>query len=886
MKRLPFLFFLMQGIVSATRAETVPPPSDRIREGEVKQQQLRGEAQQIVEQLDSMLGEYERNGLGGEETKTIQTLRDSVQRLSVDEMRQVVELLEKARGARSAGEAKQRVSDAYTSQKEILTQMQKLLAEHLRNQQTQEIAAQLAKLAERQAANLQNGISLGQWSGGRKPENFEAAMQANLQGQQAEQTAIAEELRVAARRIAAFAKDPGNAEAAARLNKGLAAINQVQPKVDTATDALKNGQLFKAVEDEKIARDAMRRLAREIAPPQDRVEALRAAQRELARMIDDQAEMAKEVATSKGESETLENKQGNLAGKGDELAQSLAKDTPAAAQDVKASVEKMQETRGAILDKNKAVAAKNAQDALAGLQAAEAKVRQELAKEEALAGKSGDPAKDLQALQKRTEELAGQQAAAAQNPDKSSQAPLAKKIEEAAQQAAKMAAAAAPALQQAAANAQRAAQAAQAGQAAPAAQAQQAAAQNLAQAAQQIAEQAAAAQQAQQQLAAAQQGLEQLAEIIAAEQKLQVDTTKSVTRAPGSKPAPRSAFHGQAAQQQTISEQTASLQKSLPPELAPAGPSLHEAQDQMHDAKGFLEKPDGKAAQLSEQKALDFLYEGQAALQKKAEEAQLALGQDPNAPQNANAMQQVAAQLAQAQAALANADRALQQAQQAQAAAQVAAQQGQPVAQKVQQAAAQKAAQQASAQLAQAAAQAGQVAARGQAASAPAQQGAQSAAQAAAQAAVQAAAQDIPGAQAQSQAAQQALAQAQAALAQAQSGVTAANTPGTPGSPGPGKPGSPGKPPGPPSSQPGKTPGPPAPGQPGTEAAQADQPAGNEVAQTGSRTVANRKASFAALPPRERAIIEQAQGEKYPEEYSAQVEQYLLNLARESAAKK
>ena len=73
---------------------------------------------------------------------------------------------------------------------------------------------------------------------------------------------------------------------------------------------------------------------------------------------------------------------------------------------------------------------------------------------------------------------------------------------------------------------------------------------------------------------------------------------------------------------------------------------------------------------------------------------------------------------------------------------------------------------------------------------------------------------------------------------------------------------------------------------PGTEAAQKYQPAGNEAAQTGSRTVANKKGIFTALPARERAVIEQAQAEKYPEEYGAQVEQYLLNLARESAQKK
>jgi hypothetical protein len=72
----------------------------------------------------------------------------------------------------------------------------------------------------------------------------------------------------------------------------------------------------------------------------------------------------------------------------------------------------------------------------------------------------------------------------------------------------------------------------------------------------------------------------------------------------------------------------------------------------------------------------------------------------------------------------------------------------------------------------------------------------------------------------------------------------------------------------------------------GTQAAQGYQPGSPEAIQLGSRGTAAKKASFAALPPRERAAIEQSQSEKYPEEYGAQVEQYLLNLANESSGKK
>ena len=958
MKRLPLFLVLAHGLVPILAAAPAVP-TELIRESEARQQQLRGDAQRLVEQLDSMLAEYERNGIGGEEMNTVQAVRNTLEKLSAEEMKQVVDLLEKARGLSDPGEAKKQVADAYTSQKAILLQMKKLLAQHLRNQQAQELSAQLAQLADRQAANLQNGITLGQWSGGKKPENFEAALQANLQGQQAEQASIADELKAAAQRIASFGKDAENAEMTARFQKGLETIQKVQPSVDNASEALKNGQLFKAVGDEKVARDAMRKLAKEIAPPQDRAETLRTAQRELAKVIEDQKEIVKNAGKAAGEKDfdqwldkkiaekaldgrlakqtreqlrknqdlqrqfneqkdvkandlaALENNQGDLAGKSDELAQGLAKDVPAAAQDIKAGVDKMQEARGALTDRKPDAATKNAQDALAALQAADSKLQREVAKADAMAGKSGDPVKDLQALQKQTQELAQQQADAAKNPDKAGQAALAQKADDLAKQAANMAQPAAPALQQAAAKAQQAAQAAQAGQPAAAAQAQQAAAQQMAQAAQQMAQQAAAAQQAQQQLAAAQQAQQQLADIIGAEQKLQVETAKGVGLTEPGKPAPRGVFGGQNAKQQEIIEQTETFKKTLTADLAAADAAVGNASKSMGEAKQALDKPDGAPARAAEAKSLEELYAAQKAIQEAAAQAQAALGQDANPPPDANAPQQAAA-LAQAQAALAKADEAVQQAQKAQEAgqaAQQAAKQAEQAAQQAeqagnkaaaeqaqqqakqanqqaaaQQAAAQQAAQQAAAQMAQASEKAGQAAAQGQPMGA-AQQAAQAAAQAAAEGAAQAAAQNLPGAQEQSAAAQQAIAQALAAMAQAQAGLTASNTPGMPGPPS-GQPGPPSGKPGPkPGQKPGKDPGK-TPGMPGTEAAEKYQPAGSEVAQAGSRTVASKKGMFTALPARERAVIEQAQAERYPEEYGAQVEQYLLNLARESAQKK
>ena len=944
MNCLPLYLVIASSLVPVLSAAPANPAAERIREGEVKQEQLRGDAQRLVEQLDAMLGEYERNGLAGEETKTVQALRETLAKLGGGEMKQVVELLEKARGTVDAGQQKRDVSAAYTAQKALITQMKKLLADHLRNQEALEISQQLTQLADRQAVNLQNGITLGQWSGGRKPENFEAAMQANLEGQQGEQAAIAAEVRMAAEKIGQFAKDPANAEMAARFQKGLAAVEKVQPNVDAAAAALKQGQLFKAVADEKTARDAMRKLAREIAPPQDRAEALRVAAKELAKMIEDQKEIAQKADKAAGEKDfdkwvdkrdaqgglepkqkkmtreqqradkdlqrkfaeqkdgrkeelaALEDRQGDLAGKSDEAAQQLDRDAPAAAQNMKGAQEKMQEARAAMNDKNAEAAAKNAKDALGAIQAAEAKVQQEIAKADAAAGKgTGDLAKDLAQLQKDTHDLAKQQAAAAQNPDKSGQAALAEKAQQLAQQAANAAPQAAPAMQQAAANAQKAAQAAQANQAAPAAAAQQAAAQQLAQAEQQLAQAAAEAQQAQQALADAQKAAKELAEIIVAEQKLAMDTAKGAALVAAKKGRASDHFGGQTARQHELRMKTNTFKANLPAELAAAAPAIGDASTAMSEAETHLDRSAGEPAKLAELKALDALFRAQKALAAVAAQAQEQLAQD-NAAQNANAQQQAQAQLAQAQAQAAMAQQDLQKAADAQAAGEKAQQAGdKAAAQKADQQAAQ-AAQKAAGELAQAAQKAGEAAAQGTPQNDAAQAAAQQAAQAAAEAAAQAAAQNTPGAQAAAAAAQQALAQAQAAMAQAQSGLSESSAPPAPGEGQPaqmaqaGQPGQPGQPGAKPGSKPGQKPGKgpgKMPGQPGgTAGAEKYEPGSPEAIQLGSRTTAAKKASFAALPPRERAVIEQSQSEKYPEEFGAQVEQYLLNLANESGAKK
>ncbi len=858
-----------------------PAPTESIRDSEVKQQQLQGEATGLAGQLDGMIAEYARNGLSGEDVDTVKALRDSINRLSASEMQQIVAILQKAGGLADAGQAKKQVSEAFSAQKNLLVQMKRLLAQHQRDQQAIDLASELTQLADRQSTNLQNGIELGKWAGGRKPDGFEAALQAHLEGQQTEEAAIGEELKLLAEKIAGFAKatadDP---ELAARFQKGLEAVQKLQPSTDGATAALKEGQLFKAVTQEKATRDAMRKLAREVAPPTDAAEALRQATRDLEKIAGEQRDLAANIAKAQapanfeqwletkiaenagkggerkfqhpidqlrgekklheefenlqrekaGELASLDDPQGDLATKTDLAAQDMARNAPTAAAGVKAAEAKMQEARAAMAENNGAAAAKNAQDAAAALDAVRAQV-------EKLAGLDTGRTPDrmvnnVQRLDQAAHELAKREAAAALNPDKTAQATLSNQIQQLAQRAAIEAPAAAADLQKAADDAQKAATAAEAGQVAQATAAQLAAAQDLAKADQQLNQVVAKVQQVQQQRAVAQKAGDTIKAIILAQQALERDTAKALAQY---QPKHDELFSGQGPRQEELQSRTGKFKTGLSPEFTAALSALTDATIDMGQAQDALEKPDGKPADDFEKKALADLYRVQKVLTAKAEDADAELGNPPN-PQTEEAVAQMAAQAA---AAAAQAMQTLKQGQ----------------------------AQQAAQQLLQAAVQAGTLAVQPGAQ----QDAAQEAADALSQAAAQAAANNLPEAQAATLQAQQDLFRAQTALTQMQAGLAQA-APEPPGAPHEGPPHA------------GDHPGQHSSTQ-GTHAAKGFQPGGDDAVQKGTRSASVKSASFAGLPPRERAAIEQSRSEKYPEEYGVAVEQYLRNLASESGGK-
>ena len=90
---------------------------ETIRNAEIRQQQLRMQVAEVAQQLEALIGEFDRNGLGdGDEVRTLRALHGAVGSLSESEMQRVVALLQQSRGAADATQSRRHVADAYTSQ--------------------------------------------------------------------------------------------------------------------------------------------------------------------------------------------------------------------------------------------------------------------------------------------------------------------------------------------------------------------------------------------------------------------------------------------------------------------------------------------------------------------------------------------------------------------------------------------------------------------------------------------------------------------------------------------------------------------------------------------------------------------------------------------------
>ena len=868
---------LTAGVSTAASAPASSP--DQLIQSERQQQLLRTNTEKVSDQLQALIEEFQRNGLAGDEIKTLQTIASILTQLTDKEMQHVVELLQAARRAPEAGQTQRRVAEAYASQKSIPVELRQVIATYRHRQELEEIAARFQALADRQGGNLNLAVATVA-AGPDSVRLRDEAQRAALAAQAIEQAAIGVEVRTAVGQLETFAKQPASSTIADRVGKALATIKsgQLLAVLDTAVVGLKEGQFFNAAGQEKNGRDQLRALARALSRPPDPADVLKRAAADLDAAGRDERKVADDVKALNGNSpakQEVADRQAQLVDQVDAIHQATENLAPTAAAKLSSAIDDMQRARAELRSTDPRPAENAARAAAAKLAEAKQALAAELASAEKNAPAPSTPTAQLRQADQDLKKLIGDQeklkqdTAAAAARDRSALPALAAaeaKLQQAAQAIQRATGepspAAAQALNAAAQQMQRAQDnLAKSENAAPA---QQAALDALQQARQQLQPELAKAEQAAQAAAALESLLERLVKIIRDQQQVLLDTGAVVAA-----PALLAAAQGK------LVGATDALRADVALQNGEAAKLLVDASQDMTIAKTNLTSRQLQAAQPAEQTALNKLYKAKSLLEQ----------QQPPQPENPAAAAAAAAALEQAQQQVNQALDQLAQAQAAQAsqpgpaagqpepgANQPAGQPGppepgagqpagppaqppgQPGPEPSQPGAA--AMQQAGQALQNAADAVGALAAGSHnGLPSSAQSPVQNAQQALAQATADAAGNHPGSAAAGAAVAQAALAQAQTALAM---GVGApASSPTAPSS----------------------SPAPPA--------AQGNGSGSLANPGAGSATVAAKEvtgsSAYLGLPARDRQAIQQSQGEKYPAEYGPMIEQYLRNLAEQSS---
>jgi len=298
-------------------------PAEQIRQGEAKQQQIKVQTKQVAAQLQSIIEEFKRNGLAGQDVAVLEAIRSVLDKLSEAEMKKVIDALQEARSAGDDAASKRAFTGAVAGQKSIVVQLRTLLLEYQRQQTLYDLSLRLAALAQRQDGNMKNARDLAKSVGTRTGSSFGDDQKASLQIQHAEQQSIRDEVNPLLAKLETIYKE-SEGSTKERLGKALELVKggALKMAMDASIESLKGANLYNAAGSEMTVRNQVRDLSRMIAPPKDALAALRQAAAEIEKAIEEEKSIIDETAKlNKGRPDTgeIESKQGDLVDRTEQI---------------------------------------------------------------------------------------------------------------------------------------------------------------------------------------------------------------------------------------------------------------------------------------------------------------------------------------------------------------------------------------------------------------------------------------------------------------------------------------------------------------------------------------------------------------------------------------
>src|SRR3954471_5493775 len=181
-------------LVSFTLGADSALSPEQIRAGEARQTQIKAQTQQVAAQLQSIIEEFKRNGLDGQDVEVLEAIRRVLGKLSDQEMKKVSDALQEARAESNPATSQKVFAGAVSDQKAIIAQLRALLLEYQRQQALYELSLRLAALAERENANLKTVVDLAKMTGNATASRFDDTQRASLQIQAADQQGLKDEV--------------------------------------------------------------------------------------------------------------------------------------------------------------------------------------------------------------------------------------------------------------------------------------------------------------------------------------------------------------------------------------------------------------------------------------------------------------------------------------------------------------------------------------------------------------------------------------------------------------------------------------------------------------------------------------------------------------------
>jgi hypothetical protein len=241
---------------------------EQVAQSAGRQQDLKTEVTQAAAQLDTVIAEFDSNGLGdGQDVKTLKAVRNALSRLSGKQMDQVIALLQQARADTDPDKMKNTVAQAYAAQGSVILQMRQIMITCQEQTDLIELSVQFGQLADRQNTALKAAKHLAVQTGGNKA-NLNEGQIAILQVQQSDEANLRDEVKARLDKLATLV-DQVDSATANQLSKVMTAIPPADllSSLEDASVGLRQTNIFQAAVAERKARDQLRQMARLVAPP-------------------------------------------------------------------------------------------------------------------------------------------------------------------------------------------------------------------------------------------------------------------------------------------------------------------------------------------------------------------------------------------------------------------------------------------------------------------------------------------------------------------------------------------------------------------------------------------------------------------------------------------